>query len=90
MRLRPSLLVSTVVLALTASVQGQQPTFRGGVDLIRLDVQVVSDDGTPVADLTEDDFDIRVNGKPCQIRPLRFLDLTATVIAAEAGPAMLP
>ena len=78
MRLRPSLLVSTVVLALTASVQGQQPTFRGGVDLIRLDVQVVSDDGTPVADLTEDDFDIRVNGKPCPIRTLRFLDLTAT------------
>ena len=39
---------------------------------------MVSDDGTPVADLTEDDFDIRVNGKPCPIRTLRFLDLTAT------------
>ena len=78
MRLRPAQLAATVVLALTASVQGQQPTFRSGVDLIRLDVQVVSDDGTPVADLTEDDFDIRVNGKPCPIRTLRFLDLTAT------------
>jgi len=78
MRLRPAQLAATVVLALTASVQGQQPTFRSGVDLIRLDVQVVSDDGTPVADLTEKDFDIRVNGKPCPIRTLRFLDLTAT------------
>jgi hypothetical protein len=66
MRLRPAQLAAAVVLALTASVQGQQPTFRSGVDLIRLDVQVVSDDGTPVADLTEDDFDIRVNGKPCR------------------------
>jgi VWFA-related protein len=78
MRLRPAPIVATFVVALTASLQGQQPTFRSGVDLIRLDVQVVSDDGTPVADLTEKDFDIRVNGKPCPIRTLRFLDLTAT------------
>jgi VWFA-related protein len=78
MRLRPAHLAATVVLALTASVQGQQPTFRSGVDLIRLDVQVVADDGTPVTDLTEDDFDIRVNGKACPVRTLRFLDLTAT------------
>src|SRR5262245_33464134 len=77
MRLRPASLAATVVLAFTASLQGQQqPTFRSGVDLVRLDVQVVSDDGTPVADLTEDDFDIRVNGKPCPIRTLRFIDLT--------------
>jgi VWFA-related protein len=66
-----------VVLGLTAFLRAQQPTFRSGVDLIRLDVQVVSDDGTPVADMTEDDFDIRVNGKPCAIRTLRFLNLTA-------------
>ena len=78
MRFRPALLVAALALALTTSLQGQQPTFRSGVDLIRLDVQVVSDDGTPVADLKEDDFDIRVNGKPCPIRTLRFLDLTAS------------
>jgi VWFA-related protein len=77
MRLRPApLLVLGLAATLTASLQGQQPTFRSGVDLIRLDVQVVSDDGTPIADLTENDFDIRVNGKPVPIRTLKFLDLT--------------
>jgi hypothetical protein len=78
MRLRPAPLVVAVALALTASLQGQQPTFRSGVDLIRLDVQVVTGDGTPVTDLTENDFDIQVNGTPSLVRTLRFLDLTAT------------
>ncbi len=77
-RLPPAPLVVTVALALTVSLQGQQPTFRSGVDLIRLDVLVVTEDGTPVTDLTENDFDIQVNGTPSVVRTLRFLDLTAT------------
>lgn len=68
-----------VILAvvLSALVQAQQPTFRSGVDLIRLDVRVVGNDGTPVTDLTEDDFAVQVNGKACPIRALQFLDLSA-------------
>jgi VWFA-related protein len=78
MRLRSAPVIVFFVLAVTVFLGAQQPTFRSGVDLIRLDVQVVSDDGTPVADLTESDFDIRVNGKPCPIRTLRFLNLTSS------------
>jgi VWFA-related protein len=70
-----SLLLALV--ASTSSLVAQQPTFRSGVDLIRLDVHVVSDDGTPVTDLTEDDFAVQVNGKASPIRTLQFLDLTA-------------
>jgi VWFA-related protein len=79
MRPRPALRIAAVALALTApvSAQGPQPTFRSGIDLIRLDVQVVADDGTPVGDLTENDFEIRVDGKPAPVRTLRFLDLTS-------------
>ena len=65
-------------IVLIASSTAQQPTFRTGVDLIRLDVHVVSEDGTPVRDLVGEDFDVRVNGKPAPVRALQFLDFTRT------------
>jgi VWFA-related protein len=79
-RLHPAPLAVAAAVVLTAPLQGQaqQPIFRSGVDLIRLDVLVVTADGTPVTDLTERDFDIQVNGTPSPVRTLRFLDLTAT------------
>jgi VWFA-related protein len=87
MYLRPApFVIAAFALALTTSLESQQPTFRSGVDLIRLDVQVVSDDGTPVTDLTADDFEIVVNGRACRVRSLRFLDLAAT----EAPPTEIP
>ena len=41
----------------------QGPTFKSGVDLIRLDVIVVGKDGSPVADLNSEDFEVKVGGK---------------------------
>jgi VWFA-related protein len=72
------LLSVLVALTLTSAPTAQQPTFRSGVDLIRLDVHVVGDDGTPVRDLTESDFDVKVNGKPAPVRAMQFLDFTRT------------
>jgi VWFA-related protein len=83
MHRRLSLLTAVIVLTLAGSPAAQQPTFRSGVDLIRLDVHVVGDDGTPVKDLTEDDFDVKVNGKPAPVRALQFLDLARTERAAS-------
>jgi VWFA-related protein len=54
-----------------------QPTFRTGVDLIRLDVTVVGKDGTPVADLDPEDFEVRVEGKTRPVVTSRFLSLAA-------------
>jgi VWFA-related protein len=64
-----------LALALPVLIHGQQPTFRTGVDLIRLDVRVVDDNGTPVDDLVEDDFTVQVNGKVQPVRTVRFIDL---------------
>ena len=68
-------LCALLATALVRAQAPQAPTFRASVDLIRLDAQVVSADGTPVTDLTEADFNITVHGKPCPVRTLQFLDL---------------
>ena len=43
---------------------GQQPTFRAGVDVIRLDVSVLDKNSRPVHGLTMADFTVLENGKP--------------------------
>src|SRR5205823_1387214 len=59
-------------LVLTGSAQqpatpGQQPTFRAGVDVIRLDVSVLDKNRQPIRGLTAADFTILENGKPQRI-----------------------
>jgi VWFA-related protein len=49
------------VLALIVSAGAQQPLFRGGVSLVRVDV-LATDDGRPIPDLTQGDFEIHDNG----------------------------
>ena len=78
MSCRIALLAAILATSFASSPTAQQPTFKSGVDLIRLDVHVVGDDGTPVKDLTADDFDVKVNGKPAPVRALQFLDLART------------
>jgi VWFA-related protein len=66
-----------VALALTALVaaaawpgearQQPQPTFRGGVDIVQVDVSVLDRDRLPVAGLSQSDFTILENGKPQEI-----------------------
>jgi VWFA-related protein len=46
-----------------AAAQDQPPTFRAGVNIVRVDVIVTDEDGAPVADLTAPDFEIREGGK---------------------------
>jgi VWFA-related protein len=59
---------AALVLALTgaAAQQPQEPRFRGGTNLVRLDVYV-SRDGTAVTDLTVDDFDVLEDNAPQQV-----------------------
>ena len=45
----------------------QQPVFRTGVDVIRLDVSVLDKDRRPVRGLTPEDFTVVENGKPQRI-----------------------
>ncbi len=45
----------------------QQPVFRSGVDVIRLDVSVLDKDRRPVSGLVADNFTVVENGKPQRI-----------------------
>lgn len=49
------------VALLSTSVQ--QTTFKSGVEVVAVDVHVVDRDGTPIADLRPDEFDVRVGGR---------------------------
>ena len=55
--------LALLIPGLAARQQDQSPTFRSAVDLIAVDVQVVTDDGTPVAGLGPADFDVSISGQ---------------------------
>jgi VWFA-related protein len=54
-------LLAGFALALAASALAQ--TFKSGVDLVRFDVRVVTDDGRPITDLRPEEIEIYENGK---------------------------
>jgi len=71
----------------TLLAQGQQPTpvFRGGVNLVTVDVTVLDRDGRPIVGLTAADFEVKLNG---QVKPVKALDyLQAMATAPAAAPA---
>jgi hypothetical protein len=47
-----------------SSPGAQVPPFRGGTDLVRLDVSVLDKDGMPIQGLTAADFSILEDGAP--------------------------
>jgi VWFA-related protein len=61
----------------------QQPTFRAGVRVVRVDVTVTGRDAQPVADLTADDFQVREDGLPQTIQSFQFLRLTGTLAPGD-------
>ena len=75
-------LLGTALLA----QQQRPPVFRGGVDLVTLDVTVVDRDGKPVKGLTPDDFVVSLNGEARSVRALDYLEFGAlSEIAGEAS-----
>ena len=50
----------------------QQPVFRSGVNLVRVDVSVTGRRGEPVGDLTLDDFEVLEDGVPQPIETIQF------------------
>ena len=83
----------TVVFGLIAVASAQQapppqqpqaPVFRGGVELVALDVTVVDRDGKPVTGLKPEDFVVTLAG---QVRPVRSFDY-ATFGATPASEAV--
>ena len=76
---------AAVLAALAAMPHAQQPpasTFRSTVDLVPVDVSVVDRNGSPVSDLTAQDFTLSVDGKPRRIASAQFVPIERAVAAA--------
>jgi len=63
-------------------MRAQQPTFRGGITLLTVDVTVLDRDGNPVPGLTANDFDVKLDG---HVQPVRIV--TYEHVAAPAALA---
>ena len=53
----------------------QPPVFRTGINFVRVDVIISDKTGTPVADLTQADFDVSEDGKPQKIDTFKLVKL---------------
>ncbi|MEQ1759477.1 MAG: VWA domain-containing protein [Vicinamibacterales bacterium] len=62
-----------------------QPTFRTGIDFVRVDV-IVTANGQPVTDLTEADFDLREDGQPQKLEQFRLVKIDGTPRPDDPAP----
>ncbi|MBA3270556.1 MAG: VWA domain-containing protein, partial [Acidobacteria bacterium] len=60
----------------SAAPQGQ-PTFRGGVNFVRVDAIVTDKQGNPIVDLRQGDFEVLEDGKPQTIETFRLVKVDA-------------
>ena len=67
------------------SAPEQQPTFRTGINFVRVDAIVTDRQGNPVPDLTAEDFEVLEDGKPQAIESFRFIKIDGTVTPAGVG-----
>src|SRR6187397_1001351 len=82
--MRHLMVVAAVISALAvAAAQDSPQRFRGGVDLITVDVSAVDSKGKPVEDLKPGDFLVKVDGKPRSI-------VSAELIKVERGKPAEP
>jgi VWFA-related protein len=70
--------LTTIGLAAQDPSQPAQPpqTFKSSVDLVPVDVNVIDGSGRPIADLTAQDFSLKVDGKPRRIATAQFIAVT--------------
>ena len=64
----------------------QQPTFRAGINFVRVDVIISDRAGNNVADLKETDFDVVEDGKPQKIESFKLVKLDGGVSQAIKEP----
>ncbi|MEO7192173.1 MAG: VWA domain-containing protein [Vicinamibacterales bacterium] len=77
---------------LSATAHAQQPSFRSAVDLIAVEVQVVDNDGRPIAALNPSSFQVTINGHTRRVLSADYIQTTtpdgAPVVARTGvGPS---
>jgi VWFA-related protein len=66
----------------------QQPTFRGGIDFVRVDAFVTDGSGKPVLDLKESDFEVLEDGKAQKIEQFRVIKIDGNEPGGERPHAI--
>ena len=79
------LAIPLATAALLAQSRDVVPQFRGGVDLLPVDVTVLDDKRQAVRGLTASDFTVLVNGEPAAIRAFSAVDLAPRVGGTDAS-----
>ncbi|MPZ16534.1 MAG: VWA domain-containing protein [Luteitalea sp.] len=64
----------------------EQPTFRTGINFVRVDAIVTDRKGNPITDLTARDFELREDGEPQRIEAFRLIRVTGEPDPGEASP----
>ena len=67
----------------------QQPTFRAGVNFVRVDVMVHDGKGQPITDLTQADFEVLEDGKPQTIEQFRLIRVDGNPRPGDPPPREL-
>jgi VWFA-related protein len=88
MQFRP--LVALLLSAAWAFQNPQQPTLKSGVELVLVDVQVTSKDGTPMQALTADQFEVTIDGKKRPVVNLDFVEFGKSEDPPTVAPGMVP
>jgi VWFA-related protein len=85
--MRRAVILAIVAIALPARAQTPtpQPTFRGGTDLVQVDVSVLDGKRHPVRGLTAADFSILEDGQPREIQAFTEVDLPDRVQAHDGS-----
>ncbi|AMY11249.1 VWFA-related Acidobacterial domain protein [Luteitalea pratensis] len=63
-----------------------QPTFRTGINFVRVDAIVSDNKGRPVADLKPEDFEVMEDGKPQSIETFKLIRVDGNPPPGEAAP----
>lgn len=69
---------------------GQTPTFRSGVELVTVDVNVVDRQGQPMRGLQPSDFVVTVGGRARRVVSAEFVDVAAAQAQKAARPEDVP
>lgn len=70
----------------TPDAQGQQPTFRAGINFVRVDVILTDRNGNQILDLQPTDFEVFEDGKPQKIESFKFIKLDGGTADAVKEP----
>ena len=78
MRVRLAALVVLLGSSVALAQGPQQPIFRGGVEVVEVDVNVVNDNGRPITDLLGPDFVVTVDGQARRVVSAQFSSMRPT------------